>query len=665
MSRSMSSLTLDFTPSSREAEGRMEAEGASAADETSLEPSAVAAALGPRYKDQMRQAGVPNIGESKGGNNELDEANPGIVHRDDNDNEEGSNSVTAEEVTIPVVHAAFAADWREEQLRANEQRQAEADAGRLAAEQLLAPAATSTHEGGNNVKQRIANLSKKQRLIIGLVSLGLFLIMAIGVPIGICDTGFGIVRCRRHRSPIRAQVILQYINSVTLTGRKLTYGDDSSPEGRAIQWLIDKDVGTLPSDELKLRQRYVLATLEFQTPKSSVEYFSRSPTRSPSSPVEDDDDNGKTWMINRHECEWGFVDCDNSFRVTSLLLNDGSIIPDDVGLLTSLNYLNVNGGAAPTGTLPSTLGALTALRTLDLSGHELTGTIPSSLGTLTALTSLSLTRFFHGGGLTGALPSTFGALTALSLLWLSRNRLTGVIPSTLGAMTALSALWLDSNALTGTIPSSLGTLTSLEDLWLSDNLLAGAIPSSLASLMSLKQMCLFNNLLSGRVPFSFGFGSSTSLRVLSLSSNVLTGSLPSQLGLLTSLTFMDFGSNQLIGNIPAEWQSLTSLAWLALNNNTMLTGTIPSALNSLTSLWALQLSNTSITGTMPWCGRSNQTMFELLIQDCNDRSSGVVACPCCTHCCPAGGWSIGEGPSYEEQMIRSLMMRCYELDAYE
>jgi hypothetical protein len=100
---------------------------------------------------------------------------------------------------------------------------------------------------------------------------------------------------------------------------------------------------------------------------------------------------------------------------------------------------------------------LTHLTFFNLSRNQLFGTIPKSLGTLTALADLWL----QNNQLRGTIPSSLGILTTLIQLYLYNNLLSGTIPSSLGALTALISLSLERNHLSGTIPSSLGALTAL------------------------------------------------------------------------------------------------------------------------------------------------------------------------------------------------------------
>ena len=63
--------------------------------------------------------------------------------------------------------------------------------------------------------------------------------------------------------------------------------------------------------------------------------------------------------------------------------------------------------------------------------------------------------------LSGSFPTQLGVLTALKGLSLSESKLSGSIPTQIGALTALKALNLGGNDLSGSLPSQLGTLKAL------------------------------------------------------------------------------------------------------------------------------------------------------------------------------------------------------------
>eukprot|EP00937_MAST-01D_sp_MAST-1D-sp2_P001639 g1639.t1 len=151
-----------------------------------------------------------------------------------------------------------------------------------------------------------------------------------------------------------------------------------------------------------------------------------------------------------------------------------------------------------TGTIPGTIGQLSALTNLDLHYNELGGTIPASVWQLSALTSLVLST----NNLYGTIPDSIGQLIALTYLDLSNIYLDGTIPDSIGQLTALTSLDLlaGTNNLDGTIPGSIGQLTALTRLVLCDNNLDGTIPDSIGQLTALTSVCLRNNTLTGLVP---------------------------------------------------------------------------------------------------------------------------------------------------------------------
>jgi hypothetical protein len=101
--------------------------------------------------------------------------------------------------------------------------------------------------------------------------------------------------------------------------------------------------------------------------------------------------------------------------------------------------------------------------------------------------------FFDDANLTGTLPTELGKLLSLKSLDASGNRIQGSIPTEYCLMHPLRRLSLGENQLNGTIPECFGDLSNLETIFLSSNELNGTIPPALSLLTSLKHLSLDNN----------------------------------------------------------------------------------------------------------------------------------------------------------------------------
>lgn len=116
------------------------------------------------------------------------------------------------------------------------------------------------------------------------------------------------------------------------------------------------------------------------------------------------------------------------------------------------------------GTLPPSIGSLTALNTLYLFGNQLSGSLPAEIGNLTNLTVLSI----HTNQFSGVVPSEINSLANLTVLSLRNNRFEGAFPS-ISSLIYLATLRLDGNEFTS-LPD-FSSLFSITSLWVSNNLL--------------------------------------------------------------------------------------------------------------------------------------------------------------------------------------------------
>jgi internalin A len=203
--------------------------------------------------------------------------------------------------------------------------------------------------------------------------------------------------------------------------------------------------------------------------------------------------------------------------------------------------------------LPESVGQLTQLEHLDLSGTLLTA-LPESIGQLTRLKELYL-----GGSRLTALPESIGQLTQLEHLDLSDTRLTA-LPESFGQLTRLKELYLGGTRLTA-LPESFGQLTQLQELALGGTRLT-ALPESIGHLTQLQKLYLGGTQLTA-LPESFG--QLTQLQELYLSDVELTA-LPESIGQFTQLERLDL-SGMLLAALPESLRRLTKLARLLLHDN--------------------------------------------------------------------------------------------------
>ncbi|XP_010493149.1 PREDICTED: LRR receptor-like serine/threonine-protein kinase EFR [Camelina sativa] len=305
---------------------------------------------------------------------------------------------------------------------------------------------------------------------------------------------------------------------------------------------------------------------------------------------------------------------DNSF---------GSTIPQEVGMLHRLQYLNMSYNLLQ-GRIPPSLSNCSRLLNLDLSSNQLGHNIPSELGSLSKLVILfleqnNLTGQFHLslGNLTslqeldfaynhmdGEIPDDVARLTQMVYFQAAVNQFSGVFPPALYNISSLVYLSLATNRFSGNLRDDFGDLLpNLSILLLGENQFTGAIPLTLGNISSLGRFHISYNYLTGSIPLSFG--KLSNLWWLGMSNNALGNNSFSGLEFIaalancTQLEFLDVGDNRLGGELPASISSLsTKLTSLSLGGN-LISGTIPSDIGNLESLQELSLETNFLTGGLP------------------------------------------------------------------
>ncbi|CAN6273481.1 unnamed protein product [Urochloa humidicola] len=312
------------------------------------------------------------------------------------------------------------------------------------------------------------------------------------------------------------------------------------------------------------------------------------------------------WNMSSHFCRWNGITCTlkrRPSRVVWLILIGKGLsgqISSSLGNLTFLNTLDLSGNNF-FGPLPF-LGSLQQLLYLYLYNNNLSGIIPDALANCSNLTNLDISS----NSLVGSISPKFGLLSNLVSVSLAENQLEGSIPSDLGRLRKLEYLVLGRNRISGEIPHSIFSLSSLKSLGLENNMLDKAtLPPNIGELFpNLTQLTLENNSFEGPIPASLG--NALRLEVLDLSLNNFSGKIPTSLGKLRNLTVLNLQNNQLIARNNQDWEFLNALRncrylnYLGLAHNE-LQGPIPLSISNLsTSLQFLLLSGNSLSGEIPW-----------------------------------------------------------------
>jgi Leucine rich repeat len=227
---------------------------------------------------------------------------------------------------------------------------------------------------------------------------------------------------------------------------------------KALQWMTIKDPLRPVSEGWQATQRYALV----------VAFYSWSGESAWDLVEEDGWIQSKKAGPVKHECEWTGVGCNSENKITSLTL--GKI--DDEKSTFALY-----------GQIPTELGLLTSLETLDLSGHTLKGNVPTELANLAP----TLKYFYASANrLSGINSELMGKLTSLEILFLDKNFLQGTLPTTLMNLSRLRVLDVSSNKdLTGNAFIMMNSWPNLEEFEISTTGLGGALPDEIGKLSHL------------------------------------------------------------------------------------------------------------------------------------------------------------------------------------
>ena len=161
------------------------------------------------------------------------------------------------------------------------------------------------------------------------------------------------------------------------------------------------------------------------------------------------------------------------------------LLPDAIGNMVFLETLQFDNNLL-FGQLPDTFTNLVNLKLLYCGNNQLSGTFPENFGNLVALEDF---QCFHNTisqsrqpGIRGTLPTSLGKMSNLKTFIMYQNGLKGTIPTFMGEMSSLEFLDVEWNLLSGTVPTELGKLSNLGTLHLGGNNIIDPLPLSLCSL---------------------------------------------------------------------------------------------------------------------------------------------------------------------------------------
>ena len=225
------------------------------------------------------------------------------------------------------------------------------------------------------------------------------------------------------------------------------------------------------------------------------------------------------WGSDKTVCDWHGITCSDG-RVAEISLEHNNLkgtLPAEIGMLSELRVLNLNGGRPPTygsggaaicfgndlgnSSIPSSLYTLTKLQSINLEYTCTGGTLSTDIGNLRNMVNLSL----HGNYIHGTIPQALDQLSDLMTFKLGRNPFTGGFPDMrklhkliqfncnfcaltgpvldiFDSFPALQFSYWDGNGFTGTLPASAGRLKHLERISFNINNLSGELPASWSEL---------------------------------------------------------------------------------------------------------------------------------------------------------------------------------------
>lgn len=381
-----------------------------------------------------------------------------------------------------------------------------------------------------------------------------------------------------------------------------TLTDPTTPQYAALDWLANKDSGASYSsaDDVRILQRYVLATLYYST-------------------------GGANWnksygfLSDEHECKWFEEEKDWMLDMTptthGIKCGDEGFFDFEEGDDEHIMEIRLESNNLD-GPLPSEINALYLLQGLYLSNNKLRSDLSKDIFDIPNLREIELQQNAIFAELPSKLP---GALEKIDM---ASNRLVGEIPSSIWSLPNLRYLSFGGNKdLTGSISAEVDQ-TNLQVINLNDvNLSGSTLPESLA-MLDLIIFEVANCGLGGTLPDIFV--RSDDLQIVNLSENNLEGSIPASLGRLhTNLSTVNLEKNRLSGSIPWGLTKNIALSYLGLASNEF-TGTIPWQFRFFLYLSTLTLHDNNLFGEVD----DSLCYISQLTADCAGEQP-EISCSCC------------------------------------
>lgn len=270
-----------------------------------------------------------------------------------------------------------------------------------------------------------------------------------------------------------------------------------------------------------------------------------------------------------------------------------------------------------TGTITSSINTFTSLEIFILRGNHLYGVIPSSIGSLSNLMTLDLS-YNNLTGFEATIADYSNLAQSLLSLDLSYNQMNGPLPSIIYELINLESLIICSSFITS-LDVKIGNLTHLQSIQLQFNQLT-TLPNNWELLKELQVLDLSNNLLDNLTEIPSTLFQLTQLQSFILSNSGLSFPIPESIGNLINLQFLDLSRNNLISSIPNSIGNLTSLNVLLLFEG-FLTGTVPQSLLHLPDLYTLYLQQNQLFGEINFLLNLPEILF---FDICDNLFSGSL-----------------------------------------